>query len=382
MNLFLTSLEHRGQMQVRPDHLAGHLQKGLRPLYTVWGDEPLLAQEAGDSIRAAARVAGCAERQVHTVAGQHFDWSGLLGAAMARSLFSARQLIEVRIPSGKPGKEGSAALQRYCEMAASDPSGEVVTLVQLPRLDRSQQSSAWFMALDATGVTVRVDPIVRPALPQWIAQRLAAQQQRVQGGDPGLRTLAFFADRIEGNLLAAHQEIQKLGLLYPVGELSFEQIESAVLNVARYDVFKLGEAVLGGEVARALRMLDGLQSEGEAAVLVHWTLTEDIRALKRVKDAVAAGKPLPMALREARVWGTKERLFERVVPMLSDAGVAHLIDAAQVCDGLVKGLKHPDWPLDPWHGLKRLVLMLVQQTSAPPAAARRPVVAPRLALHA
>jgi DNA polymerase III subunit delta len=351
-------------MQVRPEQLAAQLQKGLRPLYTVWGGEPLLAQEAGDTIRAAARASGCSERQVHTVAGQHFDWSGLLGASMAMSLFSDRQLIEIRIPSGKPGKDGSDALQRLCEALSDD----VVTLVQLPRLDRTQQNSAWFTALDNAGVTVRVDPIERKALPVWIAQRLAAQKQRVHAGDEGQRTLTFFSDRVEGNLLAAHQEIQKLGLLYPPGELSFEQVEAAVLNVARYDVFKLGEAVLAGQVARALRMLEGLQAEGEAAVLVHWTLTEDIRALKRVREAIVGGKPLPMALREARVWGAKERLFERVVPMLSDSVVAHLLDAAQVCDGLVKGLKHPDWPLDPWEGLKRLVLMLVQYTAATPAA--------------
>jgi DNA polymerase III subunit delta len=364
-------------MQLRADQLAAHLAKGLQPIYTVWGDEPLLAQEAADQIRAAARASGCTERQVHTVAGAHFDWSGLLGASMAMSLFAARQLIEIRIASGKPGKDGSDALQRYCAALGDD----VVTLVQLPKLDRTQQSSAWFTALDGAGVAVRVDPVDRKALPQWIAQRLAAQGQRVEGGEAGQRTLAFFADRIEGNLLAAHQEIQKLGLLYPAGELGFERIESAVLNVARYDVFKLGEAVLAGQVARALRMLEGLQAEGEAAVLVHWTLAEDIRALKRVKDAVASGKPLPMALREGRVWGAKERLFERVVPMLTEHAVAHLVEAAQVCDGLVKGLKHPDWPLDPWEGLRRLVLMLVEQTAAP-SGGRGRVAVQRLALGA
>lgn len=369
-------------MQIRADQLAAHLAKGLRPIYTVWGDEPLLAQEAGDAIRAAARASGCSERQVHTVAGAHFDWSSLLGAALAMSLFAERQLIEIRIPSGKPGKDGSEALQRYCRSFESGLGDDVVTLVQLPKLDRTQQSSAWFGALDAAGLMVRVDPVERNALPQWIAQRLARQEQRVADGEDGRRTLAFFADRIEGNLLAAHQEIQKLGLLYPHGELSFEQIEAAVLNVARYDVFKLGEAVLAGQVARALRMLAGLQAEGEAAVLVHWTLAEDIRALKRVKDAVAAGRPLPMALREARVWGAKERLFERVVPLLTEHAIAHLLEAAQVCDGLVKGLKHPDWPTDPWDGLKRLVLMLVQHTSAAPASGRGRVVVQRLALHA
>lgn len=363
-------------MQLRADQLAPHLAKGLKPIYTVWGDEPLLAQEAGDAIRAAARAAGCTERQVHTVAGAHFDWSSLLGASQALSLFADRQLIEIRIPSGKPGKDGSEALQRYCETLGD----EVVTLVQLPRLDRQQQQSAWFTALDAAGVTVRVDPVERKALPQWIAQRLAAQGQRVAGGDEGQRTLSFFADRVEGNLLAAHQEISKLGLLYPAGELSFEQVEAAVLNVARYDVFKLGEAVLAGQVARALRMLEGLEAEGEAAVLVHWSLAEDIRALKRVKDAVGAGKPLPMALRENRVWGVKERLFERAVPLLTDNALAALLDAAHVCDGLVKGLKHPDWPLDPWDGLRRVVLMLIEPLAAQPAAGRSRVATPHLAL--
>ena len=357
-------------MNLRAEQLAAHLHKGLRPLYTVWGDEPLLAQEAADAIRTAARAAGCTERQVHTVAGAHFDWSSLLGAAQALSLFADRQLIEIRIPSGKPGKDGSDALQRYCQTISASPSDDIITLVQLPRLDRTQQSSAWFMALDSAGVTIRVDGIERKALPQWIAQRLALQHQRVEDGEPGQHSLTFFADRVEGNLLAAHQEIQKLGLLYPAGSLTLAQIEAAVGNVARYDVFKLGEAVLAGQAARAVRMLHGLQAEGEAAVLVHWTLAEDIRGLKRVKDAVSAGKPLPMALREARVWGAKERLFERAVPGLSDAAVAQLLDAAQVCDGLVKGLRHADWPADPWDGLQRLVLMVCERMAI--GGARKP----------
>ena len=156
-------------MQLRLDQLAGHLQKSLRPLYTLWGDEPLLAQEAGDAIRAAARAAGHTEREVHVVSGAHFNWSALLGAAQAMSLFADKQLIEIRIPTGKPGKDGSEALQRYCDALCDD----VVTLIQLPRLDRQQQASAWFVALDAAGVTIRIDAIERKALPQWIAQRLA-----------------------------------------------------------------------------------------------------------------------------------------------------------------------------------------------------------------
>ena len=153
-----------------------------------------------------------------------------------------------------------------------------------------------------------------------------------------------------------------------------------MLNVARYDVFKLGEAVLAGQVGRALRMLDGLQAEGEAAVLVHWTLAEDIRAIKRAKDALAAGRPLPVALRDARVWGVKERLFERALPLVTDNALAQLLHAAQVCDGLVKGLEHPDWPAQPWDALKRLVLMTVQWTAAAPGASRGHAAGPRLAL--
>lgn len=357
-------------MQLKPDQLDAHLAQahaaGLRAVYTVHGDEPLLAQEAADAIRTAAREAGYTERKVYTVSGARFDWSALLGAAQTMSLFAERQLIEIRIPSGKPGKEGSAALQRYCDRLAGHRAEDVLTLVQLPKLDRQQQSSGWFAALDHAGVLLRVEPIDRGALPRWIAQRLARQGQRVAAGETGQRTLAFFADRVEGNLLAAFQELQKLELLYPAGELTFEQIEQAVLDVARYDVFKLGETVLAGQVARALRMLDALQAGGESAVLVHWTLAEDIRALKRVRDAMTDGRPLPMALREARIWGTKERLVERVVPLLTDRELARWLDAAQVCDGLVKGLRHPGWPLDAWDGLRRLALMVLEQTAAPP----------------
>jgi DNA polymerase-3 subunit delta len=360
-------------MQIKPEQLAAHLGRGLHALYTVYGDEPLLAQEACDAIRAAARAEAYVERKVYSVAGASYNWSEVLGAAQALSLFAARQLIEIRIPSGKPGKDGALALQRYCERLPED----VLTLVQLPRLDGQQAKSAWFGALDAAGVTLRVDPVERRALPLWIAQRLAAQGQRVAAGEDGQRTLAFFADRVEGNLLAAHQELQKLALLHPPGELSFEQIEGAVLNVARYDVFKLGEALLAGQVARALRMLDGLRAEGEAAVLVHWTLAEDIRGLKRVKQALAEGRPMPLALREARVWGLKERLYERALPLLSLPALEALLEAAQVCDGLVKGLQHPGWPGDPWQALKRLALMLAQHTTAVPRGGTL-----RLALHA
>ena len=354
-------------MQLAVAQLANHLQKGLRPLYTLHGDEPLLLQEAADAIRAAARAQGYTERSVHTVAGAHFDWSAVLAAGSSLSLFADKQVVEVRIPSGKPGKDGSAALQQLAANAAGDDS--TLTLVLLPRLDKQTRSGAWFGALDGAGVTVQLDVIERAALPQWIAQRLAAQGQRVAPGEAGQHALAFFADRVEGNLLAAHQEITKLGLLYPAGELSAEQIEAAVLNVARYDVFKLSEAILGGQRARVQRMLDGLRAEGEAEVRVHYAVAEEIRALKRVKDALAAGRPLPMALREQRIWGLRERVFERVLPRLTEMQLANLLHAAHQVDGIVKGLKHPGWPQDGWQALHRLAQGLCAACSG--AVARR-----------
>jgi DNA polymerase-3 subunit delta len=341
-------------MQLAPFQLSAQVQKGLRSLYVLHGDEPLLQQEAADTIRAAARLQGYTERSVHTVSGAHFDWSEVLAAGGSLSLFADKQIVEVRIPSGKPGKEGSVALQQLA--ASTQGNDSTLTLVSLPRLDAATRKGAWFGALENFGVSVQIDPIERNALPQWIAQRLQMQGQNVAAGEEGQRTLQFFADRVEGNLLAAFQEIQKLGLLYPRGDISQSQVEAAVVNVARYDVFKLSESVLSGQVARVQRMLDGLQAEGEAAVLVHYTIAEDIRALKRVKDAMVAGKPLPMALREQRVWGARERLFERVLPRMTEARLTGLLLAAHQVDGIVKGLKVPDWPTDPWQALQRLAL--------------------------
>ncbi|QHI98689.1 DNA polymerase III subunit delta [Xylophilus rhododendri] len=351
-------------MQVAPAQLAAQLQKTLRPLYTVHGVEPLLVQEAADAIRAAARAQGASERMVHTVAGAHFDWSAVVADGSALSLFSERRIVEIRIPSGKPGKEGSAALQQIAEVSAGQ--SDTLTLVLLPKLDKATRTGAWFGALEQHGATIQVDPVERGALPQWIAQRLQQQGQQVVPGEEGQRTLQFFADRVEGNLLAAHQEIQKLALLHPPGPLTWAQVETAVLNVARYDVFKLSEAVLAGQTARVQRMLDGLRAEGEAEVLVHYTLAEDIRGLKRVKDAMNAGRPLPMALREQRVWGARERLFERVLPRLDGRLLATLLQDAHKVDGIVKGLPQEGWPANGWQALMRLALRLCRACAGTP----------------
>ena len=353
-------------MNLAPGQLQEHFKRGIKSLYTLHGDEPLLVQEFADSLRAHARGLGFTERSVHTVAGAHFDWSEVLASGGSLSLFADKQMVEIRIPSGKPGKDGSAALQHIAERAQGDDS--TLTLIMLPGLDSTTIKGAWFGALESYGITVRFEPIARGNLPQWISQRLQAQGLRVAAGEDGQRTLQFFSDRVEGNLLAAHQEIQKLSLLYGAkndgvdgGVLSFEQVENAVLNVARYDVFKLSEAVLGGQTVRVARMLDGLQAEGESEVLVHWAISDDIRSMKRVKDAINAGRPMPMALRENRIWGIKEKLYERVLPGMTDVMLANLLTAAHKVDGICKGLKQPDWPASGWQALHRLAGLVSEQ---------------------
>ncbi len=336
-------------MQISHAQLTAHLAKGLRGLYSVVGDEALLVQEATDAIRAAARGAGFTERVVHTAAGAHFDWRGVVASASEMSLFADKQIIDIRVPTGKPGKEGSTALQAIAE--AAQDSDDTLTLITLPRLDGATGKSAWVGALEQCGVFIKIDPVERAALPHWIAQRLAQQNQRVQAGEAGQQSLSFFADRVEGNLLAAHQEIQKLGLLYPPGELSFEQVEQAVVNVARYDPFKLTESVLGGQLQRVQRMLDGLKAEGVSPVVVHWALAEEVRALYRVKQSTDAGKPLPVALRENRIWGPRERLIERVIGSLQGKQLAQWVQLAHAVDGVVKGLRAPDLPQEPWGAL-------------------------------
>lgn len=346
-------------MQLALHQLVAHLQQGLRPLYVLHGDEPLQQQEAADAIRAAARTAGYTDRSTHTVQGAHFDWSAVLAASSAQSLFADRQLIDLRIPTGKPGKDGSTALQHIATQAAAS-ADTVLTLITLPRLDTVTRKSTWFTALEEHGVCIPIHPVERAALPGWIAQRLARQHQHVPAGAAGEHALEFFADRVEGNLLAAHQEILKLGLLYPPGELSQADIEHAVLNVARYDVFKLSEAVLSGNLARAARMLDGLQAEDTAQVLVHWTLSEDIRNLHRARSAIDAGQPLPAVLRSLRIWGPKEKWFERLLPRLTTRTTSHLLHAAHTTDGIVKGLHAEGWPRDGWQALRKLVTDMAQ----------------------
>lgn len=340
-------------MQIRLDDLPAQLARGLKPCYLVHGDETLLANEALDSIRAAARAQGFSERHVFTVTGQGFDWSAVQAQAGAMSLFADAQIVELRIPGGKPGKEGGEALQR---LAAQLGPG-LLLLVSLPRLDKAQLSSAWFTALDGAGQSLRAEPIERRALPLWLARRAQQRGLQLPPGAEGEQLLARLAERVEGNLLAAQQELEKLALLSDGELLTLERVEALVTDVARFEANQLGEALWGGHLARALRLLDALQAEGEAVVRLHWLLSDDVRALRRGALALAAGKPLPVALREARVWGPKERLFERVLPQLSLARLEPLLLAVHQLEGVCKGLREPGWPTEPWAAMRRFLLL-------------------------
>jgi len=333
-------------MQLRPEALDGHLAKGLAPLYVITSDEHLLALEAADKIRRAARAQGYSERDVLTVE-RNFKWGELLAANQAMSLFGDRKLIELRIPGGKPGKDGSAALQNY----AKDLNPDNLTLITLPKLDWQTAKAAWVGSLQQAAVYVEIPNVERAQLPAWIGMRLSSQQQSADR-----QGLDFIADRVEGNLLAAHQEIQKLGLLYEPGKLSFEQVQDAVLNVARYDVFKLSEAMLAGDPARLVRMLEGLKGEGEALPLVLWAVSEEIRTLLKLKSGMAQGRPLGALLKEYRIWGPRERMMEPALRRVSLPTLeAAMQEAAQV-DRMVKGLRAKRFAGDAWDAMLQLAL--------------------------
>lgn len=331
-------------MRIKLEQLAQQLQKQTAPLYTLSGNEPLLILEAAGLIRTHARQQGYTERELFTV-DQHFDWAELLNAGHNLSLFGERKIMDIRIPTGKPGREGGKALEAYC--AALPP--DTVTLITLPRIDKQGQASKWFKALETAGTLIPVYPVERDQLPGWIGQRLARQQQKADAA-----TLQFLADQVEGNLLAAHQEIQKLALLYPAGNLTFDQVKDVVLNVARYDVYQLSDAMITGDTARFQRILTGLQGEGTAPLLILATLAEQIRQLIIIRKGLDNGQPPAQLLQTARIWGERQKTViaaaRRIDPHALMQG---LTDAAEI-DRMIKGVAQGDV----WETLLQLGLRL------------------------
>jgi len=331
-------------MQLRSEQLEQHLRGGrLARCYVISSDEPLLSLEAQDAIRSAAHSQGFVEREV-LHADARMDWSLLDQAASSLSLFSQRRLLEIRLPSGKPGKKGSESLQTHARRKDED----ALTIVSLPRLDRATRNSDWASALQSAGIWIDIASIARDRLPEWIGARLARQRQSTSRAG-----LDFLADRVEGNLLAAHQEIGKLHLLYGDGEVSLAQIQAAVLDVARYEGNSLPGAMLAGDKLRITRLIAGLRAEGEPLPLLLWMVSEELRNLLRLQQALASGRPFAAAVRTVRL-SAAPALIERLLPRLSANQLAGLLARCAELDRLVKGLPLANSDDDPWLELTEL----------------------------
>jgi len=322
-------------LKLYPDKLAAHLAGGaLKPVYLLSGDEPLGLMECADAIRARAAELGHSEREVYEVDGD-FDWSELAAASASLSLFADKRLIDLRLPSGKPGREGGEALRAYAERPADD----ALLLISAGKLDRRSTSSAWYKALDRIGATIAVWPVAPHELPGWVAQRM-----RQRGMRPSREAAELIAERVEGNLLAAAQEIDKLALLHAGnsdggGEVQIDLPEAlaAVADSARYTIYDIADAALAGDAVRAARALYGLRGEGGEPVLVLWALLREIRAAAQIARAVARGQPQNVAMREAGVWQSRQRLLGAALRRLPDAAWPRLLARAARLELRVKG---------------------------------------------
>jgi len=313
-------------LKLTPDSLATQLTERLLPAYLISGDEPLLVGEAADAVRARARALGFTEREVYFTE-RASDWDEVRGAAASRSLFGTRRILEIRMPSGRPGVAGAAALLAL--LGARDP--ETLLLILAPRLDRDAQNSDWVRAADAAGAWVQVWAVDRERLVGWLRGR--ARKLGLELNDEAFELLAA---RTEGNLLAAQQELQKLALLTSERKVAGESVLASTADSARFDVFQLSDAALAGDAPRALRILAGLRAEGTEPTLVLWGLTKALRDVWSARAATARAAPPPWQRQSA----TLARALERA-PRLSFTSLAQR--AARV-DRMIKGRTTGD----PW----------------------------------
>lgn len=340
-------------MKIRAEQLQSHLSKELLPVYVISGDEPLLAQESADAVRLAARNKGFSGREVFHGEGK-FDWSQLHNEANALSLFAEKKIIEIRISNGKPGDKGSKAL---CELCAN-PSPDNLLLVILPKLERSAQNSKWVKALEAVGAHIQVWPVTGDQLPRWIKQRLlesniTANQQAVE----------ILAERVEGNLLAAVQEIEKLKLLAIGGKVDAIMMSSVVADSARYNLFEFVDKVLAGDAQSAARSLRGLHSEGTDAIPLLWAITRELRILIKASEQISRGENRDWALKNAGVWEKRLPLFRTAIQRCSAAHLRMLLYQAGAIDRGIKGMRKADI----WDELTTLVLSLAGSQTLKPS---------------
>ena len=314
-------------MQVSPDQLSNRLADALKPIYVIHGEETLTKLEAADAVRAAARKGGYSERE-HFVVEAHFDWSLVTQSSDNLSLFSTLRIVEITINTAKPSVDAGAFFAKL----ANDPPSDMLFIINLPKLDRTATDSSWFAACDRAGVTVAAPLVERDQLPGWIKSRL-----RLAGFDAAREVIELISERCEGNLLAAKQEIEKLALLVKPGKLAIEDVLNAVTDVARYDVSELSEAFLRGDLARYARVLAGLQAEGEQAPRLSWQLSEDVHALGNIFMAKREGVPMMQALRNARVWGKRQKAMEIAINQIDSRRIASLLKTCATLDAQSKG---------------------------------------------
>jgi len=327
-------------MRLNQAQLDEHLAKGLESVYVILGHEPLAQSEILDAIRLKARQQGYEERASYT-ADRAFNWQQISYFGQSSSLFTSLRLLEITIPSGKPGVDGGKLLTEL----AQNPLNDTTILLVIPSLDKDTKNSAWFSALDKHAVIIEIKEVSVQQLPQWIAKRLKQQYQETND-----ETLLFLAHQVEGNLLAANQEILKLGLLYPQGTLTIDQVKDSVLSVSRHDAFQLAEAVLAGDTARTVKVLQALQDEGEQPLAVMNPLLWRFKPLAELKLAQSRGESLAQAMTRARVFGSKQEALKRAVTILSlrqiEAILQKLAEIDQIAKGVLEG--------DPWLEISRL----------------------------
>ncbi len=314
-------------MKVRADQLERYLQDSLQPIYLVSGDEPLLVGEALDAIRQSAREQGFTERSVH-VSETGFDWNTLLQDSASMSLFGEKKIVELRMRSAKPGTVGAKILTEYADNAPPD----TVLLISTPKIERPKQPAKWVSALEAAGVWVQVWPVADAEFSSWLRDRM-----RRRGLQPDAEAIMALAKRVEGNLLAANQEIDKLWTLAGDGPVSAADIEQAVTDSARFNVFKLVDLALAGDAKRVVRVMDGLRREGTEPVIVSWAIAREVRALFSMACQLAAGKAMPDVFRKERVWSSRQGIVRSALARHTRKTLALLLQAAAHADASVKG---------------------------------------------
>lgn len=341
-------------MRLLPDQLSGKLGGNFAPVWLVFGAEPLIVLECVDRIRRAARESGCSEREIFN-ADAGFDWNQLRGAAGNMSLFGDRRLIELRL-SRVPSTDGQKALAEWCAAPAED----TVLLITAGDLDYKQAKAAWIDTLAGAGHVLEAKAVARAQLPDWIARRLDRHRMRASR-----EALEFLADRVEGNLLAAQQEVDRIALLFEPGEVTLAQLAAVVADNARYELEGALDAALAGDAARALRMLEGLREEGESTVPLLWLVQRDVRGLLLASELLAEGRGESAALQAAGVWGSRQQALLPALRRLRTPMLRVLLADCAKCEKTNKGQA----PGSPWDAMATLLLRLAGQ-KAPPGTGR------------